>query len=109
MGEGVTVGVITVVGVLVGEGVTVGVSVLVGVGHGLARIVTARAKGSCTPSSMTTRFSIDVSWGKIGLGPDMPKVIVTVSADAMKPDQRTALWAALYMALPAVLVRVSGR
>ena len=81
------------VGVLVDDGVSVGVALLVGVavGHGLARIVTARAKGSCTPSSMTTRFSIVVSWGRIGLGPAMPKVIVTVSLGMRKPDQRTAL------------------
>ena len=93
VGDGVAVAV--GVGVTVGVWATVGDALGVGVGHGLAMIVTDLSKGSWTPSSMSTRFSMMVSWAMMGLGPDMPKVIVTVVACSTKPAQRTALYPAL--------------
>ena len=101
MASGVLVAVLVggIVGVKVGVAVLVGVRsgvwVTVGVGHGLAMSVTARTKGACMPSSMRTRFSIGVSWAMTGLGPAMPKVIVTVAPVPTVPDQSRALFVAL--------------
>jgi len=85
VGVSVTVGVGVTVGVAVG--IAVGEVVGVGVGKGLPMTVTLRAKGACTPSSITTSLTMRVSCGTIGEGPSQPKLMVCVSPASSEPAQ----------------------